>query len=81
MEAIATASFLDKLSKSPYVETAIRKTDILKILLLLLWETKSLDNNKYLALSIKIDEVGKMLGGWKGQLLSKNSPDNKAGEK
>jgi hypothetical protein len=41
---------------------------------LLLWETKSLDNNKYVALSEKINEIGRMLGGWSGQLIKQNSP-------
>lgn len=60
--------------KIPYVRTAIRKTDTLKILLMVLWETKSLDDKKYIALSVKIDEIGRMLGGWSGQLVKQNSP-------
>ncbi len=40
----------------------------------MLWETKSIDNKKYIALSVKIDEIGKMLGGWNGQLQKQNSP-------
>jgi len=47
---------------------------------MILWETKSLDVKKYAALSEKVDEVGKMLGGWQGQLRKQNSPA-KAGEK
>ena len=78
MEAIATASFLVRDEKLPYVRRAIQKTDTLKILLMILWETKSLDNKKYLALSVKIDEIGKMLGGWNGQLVKQNSPNNKS---
>src|SRR3989344_4262382 len=69
IEAISTASFLDPAKKLPYVVHAIKKTDLLKVLLMILWETKSLDNKKYIALSLKIDEVGKMLGGWNGQLV------------
>jgi hypothetical protein len=41
---------------------------------MILWETKSLDEKKYIALSIKLDEIGKMLGGWRGQLQKRNSP-------
>ena len=48
---------------------------------MILWETKSLDNKKYIALSLKIEEIGKMLGGWSGQLAKQNSPSNKVGEK
>jgi hypothetical protein len=68
IEAVAQASFLSKAEKCPYVRVAIRKTDTLKILLMVLWETKSLDNKKYGAVSVQLDEIGKMLGGWNGQL-------------
>lgn len=68
MEAIAIASFLTPGEKQPYVRVAIRKIDTAKLFLLILWETKSLDNKKYIALSEKIDEVGRQLGGWNGQL-------------
>ncbi|MEI8249077.1 MAG: four helix bundle protein [Candidatus Taylorbacteria bacterium] len=80
IEAIAAASFLSPQEKSPYVRLAIRKLDTLKILLMILWESKSLDNKKYIALSIKLDEIGRNLGGWNGQLIKQNSP-TKAGEK
>ncbi|MEK7194728.1 MAG: four helix bundle protein [Patescibacteria group bacterium] len=67
IEALA-AAFLSHQEKLPYVRLAIKKADTLKILLLILWETKSLDNKKYIALSVKVDEIGRMLGGWNGQL-------------
>jgi hypothetical protein len=79
MEATLAAAFLQREEKKPYVRLAIRKLDTLKLLVLVLWETKSLDDKKYIALSTKIDEAGKMLGGWQGQ-LTKNSPAG-AGEK
>ena len=85
IEAISTASFLDPTKKLPYVALANKKTDVLKILIMILWETKSLDNKKYIVLSLKIDEMGKMLGGWNGQLIKllskENSPGAKPGEK
>ena len=60
--------------KLPYVKVAVRKMDTVKILLMILWETKSLDNSKYITLSGPLDEIGKMLGGWSGQLAKQNSP-------
>ena len=74
IEALASASFLVREEKMPLVALAIRKLDTLKIFLMMLWETKSLDNKKYIALSMKVDEIGKMLGGWRGQLQKQNSP-------
>lgn len=77
IEAISSASFSVRLEKQPYLKIAIRKNDAVKIFLLILWETKSLDSQKYLALSEKINEIGRMLGGWNGQLIKQNSPTNK----
>lgn len=81
MEAISVASFLQREEKLPWVKLAIRKIDTAKVLLMVLWETKSLDNKKYIALSLELEETGKMLGGWNGQLSKQNSPTMKAGEK
>ncbi len=74
IEAIAAATFLSKNEKPPWVRLAIRKLDTLKVFLLVLWETKSLDTKKYAALSLPIEEVGRMLGGWNGQLTKQNTP-------
>ena len=74
IEAVSIASFLSLLEKLPYVRLAIRKVDTIKILLMVLWESKSVDDKKYIALSVKIDEIGRMLGGWSGQITKQNSP-------
>ena len=68
IEAISTASFLSREEKLPYVRVSIRKLDTLKILIMILWETESLENNQYITLSTPLDEAGKMLGGWSRQL-------------
>jgi len=64
--------------KSSYVQKAIGKTDLIKFFLQICWEIKSLQNNKYIALSEPLNEVGKMLGGWYRQLSKQNSA--KSGE-
>jgi len=69
IEGIAVASFLPRGEKQPWVRLAIRKADTLKVLLMVLWDTKSIDDKRYIALSLKLEQVGKMLGGWNGQLL------------
>ncbi|QQR78370.1 MAG: four helix bundle protein [Candidatus Moraniibacteriota bacterium] len=74
IEGIATAAFLSPVEKLPYVKYGVRKLDTLKILLMILWETKSLDDKKYIALSERLNEIGRMLGGWQGQLQKKTLP-------
>ncbi len=81
MEMIVTAAFLKPEEKLPYVKVAIRKCDTIKIFLLVLWETNSLEQKRYLALSEQLDEVGRMLGGWYGHLQKQNSPGDKPEEK
>jgi hypothetical protein len=76
IEGVSVASFLNKENKLPWIQFSIRKLDTLKILLMVLWETKSLEDKKYIQLSIKIEEIGKMLGGWNGQIQKQNSPQN-----
>ena len=74
LEAVSAAAFLAREEKMPYVRLAVRKIDTLKLLLMILWETKSLDTKKYAVLSERMAEIGKMLGGWNGQLKKQNSP-------
>lgn len=73
IEATITAAFLEPKEKQAYVRFAIRKLDTLKIFLMMLWELKGLDNKKYIALSEKLNEIGKNLGGWYGKLAKENS--------
>ena len=80
IEAIAIASFLSKEEKQPWIKLAIRKSETLKILLMVLWENKSLEDKKYITLSIPLDKIGRNLGGWNSQLSKQNSP-NKVEEK
>ena len=79
MEAVASATFLSREEKLPWIRLAIRKLDTLNVLLLVLWETKSLDTKKYAALAAPLEETGRMLGGWSGQLM-KNSTPRERGE-
>jgi hypothetical protein len=74
IEAINVAAFLEKQNKLPYIKLAIKKLDTVKIFMQISWEIKAIDTKKYMALSEKIAEIGKMLGGWHNQLVKQNSP-------
>ncbi len=43
---------------------------------MLLWETKSLDNKKHIALSERLNEIGRNLGGWREKLLKDLEKEN-----
>lgn len=64
IENILKAGYSDKLEKQIFLKRGSVKLDLLKFFLQIAWKIKSLDNKKYIKLSEKLDEVGKMLGGW-----------------
>lgn len=68
LELILIASFLSKTEKLPYVKKAAIKLDALKFFLQVAWEIRAIDAKKYITLSEKLYEVGRMLGGWVKQL-------------
>jgi len=69
LELLLLAKYSDKNSKLILINRAITKLDSLKFFLQIAWETKALDNKKYLHLSRPLSEIGRMLGGWRKQLI------------
>lgn len=63
-ELIIRASYSDKIEKLISLKRASFKIDLLKFFLQVAWEIKSLDNKRYISLSEKVGDAGKMLGGW-----------------
>lgn len=74
IELIYLASYQPAEKKLVYIEKSSSKLDLTKFFLRIAWETKSLDNRKYILLSEKLDEIGKMLGGWIRQIKEKLPP-------
>ena len=68
---ILSAGILDSTERLVKIKKSIESFNSAKFLLQIAWEIKSLDNKKYIRLSEKLDEIGKMLGGWLKQILQK----------
>jgi len=73
-ELMFLASHLSKEQKLPYLQKAAAKLDLLKLFLQISWEIKAIDNRKYIMLAEPLEEVGKMLGGWVRQTMSRSEP-------
>ncbi|MDD5071975.1 MAG: four helix bundle protein, partial [Patescibacteria group bacterium] len=72
LELIFRASFAhDKFEKLSLVSQATGKNDLLKFLLQIGWEHKIISHNNYGSFILSLDEVGRMLGGWKKSLQEK----------
>ncbi|MEI7451796.1 MAG: four helix bundle protein [Candidatus Falkowbacteria bacterium] len=74
LENIFITIYLAGDKKSNQLSLAILKLDSLKFFLQLAWENKCVANVKYSELSEKLDEIGRMLGGWKKGLENKTPP-------
>lgn len=64
LESLLLASQLPKKDKSDILEKASLKLNMFRVFVRLCKEVKALDEKKYIALQAKIDEIGRMLGGW-----------------
>ena len=64
IENIIKAGYSDKLEKEIFLKRSSVKLDLLKFFLQIAWEIKCLDDKKYINISEKLNEIGKMLGGW-----------------
>ena len=65
LEGISLAQFATLDLRARYLTEAIGKNDTLKFMLYALNELKGIDESKFISLSVKTEEIGRMLYGWK----------------
>ena len=73
LELIYKAYYAKLENKSEKIIESINKNDIIKYLLQIAYENKFVKEKEYLELSAKLQEVGKILGGWKNNVETKTS--------
>lgn len=71
LESISLAQFSPPVAKAEYLAVAISKNDTLKFMLYALHELQGIDEIKFLSLSTKAEEIGRMLYGWKASTEKK----------
>jgi hypothetical protein len=71
LENIFISIYLPREQKTLRLVIAISKLDGVKFFLQIAWENKCIPTQKYLILSAQLDEIGRMLGGWKKGLENK----------
>ena len=68
LEFSYTTYFSKRINKSYKISDCIFISDKLKFLISVAWEGKLISNKQYEKIALKLDEVGRMLGGWKNNL-------------
>lgn len=74
VELLLLAGYANSEQKLQFVIKASAKLDLLKFFMQIAWEIRCLDHKKYAALSVPLNEIGKMIGGWLKQLQIKQPP-------
>lgn len=74
LEKSYLAYFSDRENKPVKISESILILDTLKFITVVAWEAKIIPNNHYQEIALKLDEIGKMFGGWKNSL---NNPAKK----
>lgn len=64
LENILLASQLSKNDKLPTLENTSLKLNSLRVVFRLMKDVKTINPSKYVSLESKVDEIGRMLGGW-----------------
>ena len=71
LELSFASSYLPPNQKVILLSKNISRLDILKFFLQLAWESKLIPTDKYADISEKLNEIGRMLGGWKKGIENK----------
>ncbi len=74
LELTFIASYLSPEQKIVLLAKASSRLDILKFFIQLAWESKLIPTEKYAEFSKKLEEIGRMIGGWRKGLLQKKTP-------
>lgn len=75
IELTSEAQFELKEKRVEIIGKAVTKNDTLKFMLYALSELKGIEEPKFISLSLKLEEVGRMLYGWKNQTLTQLKSD------
>lgn len=68
LENLLRAGAVSKPDKALYLETASVKLNLLRVYVRLAKDIRALDSAKYASFQQMIDEIGRMLGGWRRSL-------------
>ena len=74
----AYASIDQKLSS---LEQAARAVDAVRFFIQIAWESGLMAQSHFISLGKDIEEIGRMVGGWKRGILSKNPPHSGDGKR
>ncbi len=74
LELLRKATYTPTQQKIAILEDCLNKTDSLRFFIQIMWETRLMTNTQFASLGNEIENIGKMIGGWRKGLLTKLPP-------
>jgi len=74
LDALRKAVYATPSEKIASLDEAICRVDSVRFFLQIAWEVKLIADSHFIALGKDIEEIGRMVGGWRRGLLAKNPP-------
>ncbi|MBI4067918.1 four helix bundle protein [Candidatus Kaiserbacteria bacterium] len=74
LEDLRTAGYARANEKPTVLARALHALDSIRFFLQIAWESKLIANKQYENLAVRIEEIGKMTGGWRKGILAKTPP-------
>lgn len=71
LEQIRKAEYMAIGQKIIILEKILTLIDSLRFFLQIAWEIKQIPNNQYIVIGKEVENIGKMIGGWRKSLLTK----------
>lgn len=68
LELSYTAYFTEKENKNDKISKCIFVLNTLKFLIYVVWEAKFISHKQYKEIILKLDEIGRMFGGWRKRM-------------
>jgi hypothetical protein len=81
LDGIRIATFASGDAKLSALATVTLRIDGLKFFIQLAWETKLVSRAHYAGLGTAVEEIGRMIGGWRKGLMTKTPALSSAREK
>ncbi len=73
LELIRKSVYAQINRKIVLLDKTLEKIDSLRFFFQLLWEAKLIPNKQYIEFGTEIENIGRMIGGWKKGLINKTS--------
>lgn len=74
LDALRKAAYATPTEKIASLDEAIRRVDSVRFFLQIAWEAKLMADSHFIVLGKDVEEMGRMVGGWKRGFLAKNPP-------